>query len=182
MAPHVVMETSSDEGRPQVARLGSMDRERMYGSITSPRVDLAPSRTSQSSLNLTGISVEDGRRREGGKTTILLGGLSSRVRPETRAKASRCVMCSCQAWKIQNRTWRRTSAVPLLRCDARNNQAAAGLTKVCAWVTGESVDAPGSLSCVVAKVGQDDEGRLFGSMSICRYIDTRYARADSTTN
>ena len=104
MVPHVVMETTSEDGRPQVARLGFMDRERIDGSITSLRVDLAPSRTSQRSWNLTGIRVEAGRRSEGGITTILLGELSSRVRPETRAKASRCVMCGCRAWKNQNQT------------------------------------------------------------------------------
>ena len=60
MVPHVVMEISSDDGRPQATRSGSIDREWIDGSITSLRVDLAPSRTSQRSWNLTGICVEAG--------------------------------------------------------------------------------------------------------------------------
>jgi len=83
MVPHVIMETSSDEGRPQAARPGSMDRERIDGSITSLRLDLASSSPLRKSSHLAAMSVEAGRRSDRGKTTILLGGSSSRVEAES---------------------------------------------------------------------------------------------------
>jgi len=48
-----------------------------------------------------------------------------------------------------------------------------GLTKTCSWVAGECLRAsctlPGSLSCVVAKVGQGDErlGGRDGEKGVC---------------
>lgn len=68
MVPPVIMETPSYEGRPQRARPGSMDRERIDGSIASLRVDLARSSVPRK-LTAMGI-VEASRRSERGKATI----------------------------------------------------------------------------------------------------------------
>lgn len=187
MVPNVIMEPSSDDGRPQTVRPGSMDRERIDGSITSLRVDLAPSRTPQRSWNLTGIRVEAGRRLDGGKTTILLGGPSSRVRPGR-------AICSCWAWKDQPGG---ASAVPVARCDEvlhSNNQWTD--KALCLGRRGASCTLPGALSCVVAKVGQGDErlgggdqekgvcdpGRSAGSAGSDRYIDEIRSFNSLTTN
>ena len=91
---------------------------------------------------------------------------------------------------VEESTWRRVSSA-IARRDTRHNRACCsvmfnGLTKVCAWVTGESLGAswtpPGLQSCVVAKVGQGGEGWVGIVTLISRSDRYEICSFNSTTN